>query len=260
MGYRIEFRGDITYSGSDEDMKIVADIMDGLSATRRVKRDMSKHTGELSLPMEDYGIEGEFYFGRDDSSVVDSNSPPSSQPSLYCGWEYDTPGVLVWNYDEQASSPDGWIRYIVEKIISANNCVCNCEIEYRGDDWDDYGTIVVKNNVVDLYEMNCIAPVSDANIVDAKIRYYNPSQFDNVNTVSDWSDMSSDDMANNYWLLFYDTLNDIVADGVTEVVNQHDLDIITDLVSEVIGNENDKDGTPVYPDMFIFSFNVAVDK
>ena len=73
MGYTTEFEGKISIDKPLDDDTY--DLLVGLSNTRRMKRNI-----------EGYGVEGEFYIkgsgfmGQDrDSTVIDYNSPPTTQ-------------------------------------------------------------------------------------------------------------------------------------------------------------------------------------
>jgi len=259
MSCDMEYRGSIEFTGAISDLEKVYAIVDGLSSTRRVKRDMSL-APKLTEDTNGFGVEGEFYFGDDKTTIVNNNTPPGEQPSLYCGWMPNALGEIYWNYEERADTVDGWICYIVEHVIKANNCVANCDIEFRGADWDLWGTVVIKDNVVEVYDGPYKEEIASPLVAMTAIRYFNPSQLDDPSIVRAVSDMSSDDMGNWYCLLFYSTLNELVEEGVTEAVNQHDLDIITDLVSEVIGHEDDEAGTPKYPEIYMFSDHVATEE
>lgn len=93
MGYTTEFKGQF-----DLDRRLTEEHFDYLCAfaeTRRMKRDPSKIKNDplrvkVGLPP---GVDGEFFVGaegfkgqNDDSSVLNHNSPPRTQPGLWCQW------------------------------------------------------------------------------------------------------------------------------------------------------------------------------
>lgn len=123
-------------------------FLDKLAATRRVKRNV-----------EGYGVEGEFYvdgkgfMGQDnDSTVVDGNSPPSTQPSLWCQWKPTEDGWgLEWDQGEKFYNYVEWLEYIIN-WLEPRGYVLNGSVDWVGEDSDDKGRIVVKDNIVKVLE------------------------------------------------------------------------------------------------------------
>jgi hypothetical protein len=103
-----------------------------------------------------YGVEGEFYFdgkgycGQDDDpTVIDHNRPPETQPGLWCQWQLGEDGTtIVWDGGEKFYNYIEWIEYIIEKILKPRNYRLNGEVEWHGEEYDDIGKIVIKDNVV----------------------------------------------------------------------------------------------------------------
>jgi hypothetical protein len=146
MGYTTEFRGEFKLNKplTVKDYKFLKNF----SETRRVKR---------NLP-EEYGVEGEFYVEgkgyrgqeRDESTIIDFNSPPSTQPGLWCQWIPNEEGdAIVWDGVEKFYNYVEWIQYLIEKILSPRGYVLNGEVFWQGEDSDDEGKIVVKDNIVE---------------------------------------------------------------------------------------------------------------
>lgn len=146
MGYQTDFRGEFKLNKS----LTVKDYMflKRFSETRRMKR---------NLP-EEYGVDGEFYVegkgyagqDRDDKTIVDFNTPPSTQPGLWCQWIPNEEGdAIVWDGGEKFYNYVEWIQYLIEKILSPRGYVLNGEVFWQGEDSDDEGKIVIKDNIVE---------------------------------------------------------------------------------------------------------------
>lgn len=145
MGYHSTFRGEFKLNKplTVKDYKFLKKF----SETRRMKR---------NLP-EEYGVEGEFYVdgkgygGQDkDSTIIDYNSPPSTQPGLWCHWTPNEDGdAIVWDGGEKFYSYVEWIQYLIDKILSPKGYVLNGEVFWEGEDYMDEGKIVIKDNIVE---------------------------------------------------------------------------------------------------------------
>jgi len=163
MGYTTEFKGAFYLDKPLE--KRHAEYLLDFAKSRRYKRD-SKSTERLldysrenvNLPI---GNEGEYYVGNDSSSLVDYNSPPSTQPGLWCQWvpgHEETPleeitdelqaNSIVWDEGEKFYEYIPWLIYIIDNFLKPWGYVLNGEVEYFGELREDYGTIVCKNNNV----------------------------------------------------------------------------------------------------------------
>lgn len=145
MGYTTEFRGKWNLNKPLDDTTF--NFLKKFNETRRMKR---------NLP-EIYGIEGEFFvdgkgfMGQDrEASVVDYNQPPVSQPGLWCKWTpTDDRMHIEWDGAEKFYDYVEWIKYIISKVLAPRGYVLNGNIDYKGEDFDDHGTIKIVDNVVD---------------------------------------------------------------------------------------------------------------
>ena len=144
MGYTTDFEGsfNITPVLSQKDNEFLTKF----SETRRMARNVGP----------EYGIEGEFYVdgtgwaGQDsDKNVINYNRPPSTQPGLWCQWvPTDDGSELVWNGGEKFYNYVEWLQYLIDKILAPRGYTLNGECQWFGENRDDVGTIIVKNNVV----------------------------------------------------------------------------------------------------------------
>ena len=144
MGYTTDFRGsfEITPKLSNEDRIFLTK----LAQTRRMQRKLDSK----------YGVEGEFFvdgagdFGQDeDKSITDYNRPPRTQPSLWLQWIPNEDGSeLEWDGNEKFYSYIEWLQYLITNIFKPKGYKLNGTVEWRGEDWDDTGSIVVKDNKI----------------------------------------------------------------------------------------------------------------
>jgi hypothetical protein len=146
MGYHTEFRGGFTLNKplAPEDKEYLTKF----NQTRRMKRNMDPK----------YGIDGEFFVdgtgfaGQDhDSTIVDYNKPPRTQPGLWCQWTPNDDGTMIeWDGGEKFYNYVEWLKYIIANFLAPKGYVLNGEVEWRGEEFHDDGTIVVVNNKVSI--------------------------------------------------------------------------------------------------------------
>lgn len=146
MGYTTEFEGGVELDKQLDDETYA--LLCGLSRTRRMAR--------KGLEPK-YGVEGEFYYNPDsedfgqehDDNIIDYNRPPRTQPSLWCQW---TPTEdrqwLKWDGGEKFYAYVEWMKYLIDRILKPRGYTVNGCIEWQGEESDDRGRIIVKNNKV----------------------------------------------------------------------------------------------------------------
>ena len=114
--------------------------------TRRMKRNVD----------EAFGYDGEFFvfgtgsYGQDhDSTIVDFNQQPSTQPSLWCQWVPNEDGTAIeWDGGEKFYAYSEWLFYLITKILAPNGYTLNGTVIWQGEETGDVGKIHVVNNVV----------------------------------------------------------------------------------------------------------------
>ena len=158
MGYTTEFYGRITTTHPINEE--LATFINNLSESRRMKRDVKK-TKEIYPDWKDHcfmgniGKEGEFFaypgknFGQDHTEdIIDYNHPPKNQPGLWLDWivSDDRMGI-EWSGGEKFYNYVEWLEYILSNFFHPIY-LFNGEIEYQGEEDDDHGLIIVKNNIV----------------------------------------------------------------------------------------------------------------
>jgi hypothetical protein len=104
--------------------------LDAFNRTRRMKwsetalRDRSDPIREaVSLPI---GHEDAYFVGEEstpiweggDPAIIDYNSPPEGQPSLWCLWSPTDDGkALAWDGGDKFYSCVEWISYLIDNFI-----------------------------------------------------------------------------------------------------------------------------------------------
>jgi hypothetical protein len=154
MGYSTDFHGqfDCTPPLKPEHLA----FLNAFSDTRRIQRDAEK-AALLPDPIREaaglpIGVEGANYVGGregNDASIANYNYPPEGQPSLYCQW-VPTPdnAAIEWDGNEKFYNYEEWIAYLIENHLGPWGYKLNGEVEWNGEDRDDIGMIVIKDNVV----------------------------------------------------------------------------------------------------------------
>ena len=158
MGYTTEFQGTFSLNKTLTEDQVV--YLTKFSETRRMKRD-AKIAATLPDPLRNavglpIGNEAEYFvggvgdFGQDDDlSVIDHNDPPKNQPGLWCQWVPSADGEgIEWNGGEKFYYYVEWLNYIIKNFLIPWGLVLNGTVKWRGEDFDDTGKIIVKDNMV----------------------------------------------------------------------------------------------------------------
>jgi hypothetical protein len=159
MGYTTDFQGEFKL---DKPLKPEhAAFLAKFAETRRMKRNADVTATRpdpvreaVGLPV---GIEGGYFVGSEEfagqeygaAGILDSNNPPTGQPGLWCQWVPDTTGTAIaWDEGEKFYDFIPWIEYLIEHFLAPWGYTLNGTVEWLGEDADDRGQIVVKDNVV----------------------------------------------------------------------------------------------------------------
>lgn len=138
--------------------------------------------GHPTQPNNPYGNNGEFFVGGGgfggqdrDKSIIDYNRPPGQrpfdsnvdfntnwyenqlkikngecQPGLWCQWT--TNGKeLTWNGGEKFYYYNEWLEYLIKNFFEPWGVKLNGEVKWEGEDSDDVGKIVVKDNSITIF-------------------------------------------------------------------------------------------------------------
>lgn len=163
MGYTTEFYGGFTFDNPvSEELK---NYINKFSEIRHMKRDVEKikemypNWRELCFN-GDLGNDGVYFIGGGtwdnipgtktlDESIVNGNYPGGGCPGLWCQWiVYED--MLMWDGGEKFYEYEEWLKYLIDNFIEPSGYLLNGEVEWRGEDSDDIGTIVVVNNRIEM--------------------------------------------------------------------------------------------------------------
>ena len=138
---------------------------------------------QTHTPEEVYGKEGEYFVGGggfsgqdSDDSIMDYNTPPNQvgyksgmgfedywtenrkriadgtcQPGLWLGWkieDVDNDHYLLWDGGEKFYYYVEWLEYLINHFFNKWGVELNGEIDWKGEESDDIGKIVVRGNEV----------------------------------------------------------------------------------------------------------------
>lgn len=163
MGYTTDFYGSFEFNKPVEPWLI--DYINKFSESRRMRRDNEK-IKELYPKWKDLcfngelGVEGEYFIGgvgfmgqTEDDSVLNGNAPARTQPGLWCDWVVTKDGTcLMWNGAEKFYYYEEWLEYLIENFFTPLGYVLNGSVGWQGEDYDDFGTITVTDNIIELEE------------------------------------------------------------------------------------------------------------
>jgi hypothetical protein len=162
MGYTTYFDGAFQFDKPVTDE--LKTYINKFSDTRRMLRDNNKikelfpnwrelcFNGELGENGA-YFIGGDIiYFGgnREDKSIINYNDA-GSQPGLWCQWVINDNNELMWDQGEKFYNYTEWLEYLIEHFFAPSGYVLNGTVFYEGEDSDDFGKIVVTDNIVKLF-------------------------------------------------------------------------------------------------------------
>jgi hypothetical protein len=163
MGYTTTFQGQFNLDKPLTEAH--AAYLKLFSETRRMARDEFK-TDLLPDPLRQavglpVGEDGCYFVGSDDvcgqdfghPSVVRPNDPPYRQPGLWCQWvpTEDRTGI-EWDRGEKFYDYAEWLEYLIDHFLRPWGYTLNGRVRWRGEDFDDIGTLVVEDNVVSKHE------------------------------------------------------------------------------------------------------------
>ncbi len=153
MGYNTSFKGKFKISKTLEPNQI--EYIQKFSETRRMKRN-SQLCEKVFDPVRlavglPVGIEGEFcvfaagHAGQEhDSTIIDYNSHPKTQFSLWNDWTCTADGNYIqWSDSEKFYSYFEWLVYICNNILNHfEGRYLEGTVFYQGEEEEDYGSIV----------------------------------------------------------------------------------------------------------------------
>jgi hypothetical protein len=77
-------------------------------------------------------------------------------PSIWCGWTPSEDGdSIVWNGGEKFYNYVEWIDYLIANYFEPWGYVLNGKVNFRGENFDDVGSIFVVNNKTNVKKVEC---------------------------------------------------------------------------------------------------------
>jgi hypothetical protein len=157
MGYDTSFSGEFSIVPALTAEQTA--YLQAFTETRRVKRnpemlvDVPDHVrAAVGLPL---GVDAEYFvgypanFGQSYTPDVVDDTPPTTQPGLWCQWiPTDKGDQLVWDEGEKFYDYEDWLQYLIDNFFKPWDRVLNGEVYWIGEDPDDRGVLVVENNVL----------------------------------------------------------------------------------------------------------------
>ena len=73
-------------------------------------------------------------------------------PGLWCQWVINDDNELEWDGSEKFYGYTDWLRYLINRFFEPWGVKLNGQINWRGEDFSDYGRIDVVDNIVTVTE------------------------------------------------------------------------------------------------------------
>lgn len=160
MGYTTYFSGSLKFNKPvTEELK---QFINNFASIRHMERDTEKikevfPDWEEKCYKGDLGTDGAYFIGekawslqREDESIMDYNNPPKGVPGLWCQWVIGSDDELRWDGNEKFYMYIDWLQYLIDNFFDPEGYFLNGEMEFQGEDEDDFGTIIVVDNNVDV--------------------------------------------------------------------------------------------------------------
>lgn len=185
MGYTTFFDGAFEFNKPVDDM--MRDYINRFASIRHMKRDVEKikeiyPNWRMLCFCGNLGSYGEYFIGGNmyrDMSIIDNNKPAPGVPELWCQWVINKEGKLVWDQGEKFYEYIPWLKYLISRFFEPNGYVLNGKMEFQGEDDDDFGVIIVTDNVVEVkygYHIKDLKSIDDNTLIhELMSRGYNVS-------------------------------------------------------------------------------------
>ena len=83
------------------------------------------------------------------NKFADTRHEEEGVPGYWCQWVING-NKLVWDGGEKFYNYVEWLEYLIDNYFAPNDYVLNGEVEYQGEDYDDFGRIIVTDNEVSI--------------------------------------------------------------------------------------------------------------
>jgi hypothetical protein len=150
MGYTTEFKGSFNITPAlKPEHKL---YLEKFASSRRMIRE-TIGLGTFSDPVRKavnlpLGWQGGYFIGELDVETrscmiqVTAQTPPGSQPNLWCQWVPDETGThLEWDQGEKFYNYREWLAYLTEHFLTPWGYTLSGEVSYQGENEDDHGVI-----------------------------------------------------------------------------------------------------------------------
>lgn len=159
MGYTTWFSGSFQFNKPVTDG--LREYINKFSSIRHMKRDVQKikeiyPNWEKECFLKELGVDGEFFVGGDggygqvDKSILSINNPGGSCPELWCQWIINEDGELTWDGNEKFYGYTEWLEYLINNFFAPCGYILNGDVEFQGEDEEDFGIIKVTDNKVEI--------------------------------------------------------------------------------------------------------------
>ena len=158
MGYTTDFYGSLHFN-----KPVTNELMEYInrfSSTRRMPRDNDKikeiypnwmdlcFRGELGNKGEYFAPIDNNYGQNHDDSIIDYNGfEESVHPGLWCQWVIED-DMLVWDGNEKFYYYEEWLQYLIDNFFEPLGYMLNGDIQWQGEEFDDFGIIHVEENCI----------------------------------------------------------------------------------------------------------------
>lgn len=107
----------------------------------------------VGLPL---GEDGGYFVAKQEGDrawAIDNRRAPRSQSSLYCQWiPSDDGNWIEWDKVEKFYGFEHWLWYLIENFLRPWGYTLNGEVKWQGEDPEDYGVLVVKDNLISVID------------------------------------------------------------------------------------------------------------
>jgi hypothetical protein len=160
MGYHTQFRGKFNVSPPLEPQH--REYLRAFAETRRMRRN-TEQCALLPDPLREatglwVGVDGGYFVGgggymgqAETPDIISYNHPPHGQPGLWCHWAPSEDGTAIeWDGGEKFYDYVDWIKYLLKHFLDPWGYELNGKVKWRGEEFDDTGTITITDNRVQL--------------------------------------------------------------------------------------------------------------
>ncbi len=163
MGYTTDFLGYFHLSRALTEQEHA--FLTAFSASRRMRLDVEalhrEFGGQYGRPDVEssetvYGPDGAFFVRElpsHHSAILDSNTPPHGQPSLWCHWAPapNTRSAIQWNGVEKFYNYVEWLQYLIDAFLDPWGIKVWGAVQWTGEDPTDCGVISVRASCVNVH-------------------------------------------------------------------------------------------------------------